>query len=204
MRCLVLFLEPLPPTPHPTHPGNHVPLMNPSITWPNVPDCTLCSCVRVTCIPLYDLRWATPVVFGAAAFPPALTVYVQCLCTFSTLLCFFLNFSSLIRRTCTSALQSAHSVLSSFLCVCFDVLLCPSHLATMCHEQAWLTFPECCNFVWEECQEFCVWCWGGTYRGPKAFRHTYTHIAKHIETTVVWTFNRAYVKVDSLERFLSC
>lgn len=48
-----------------------------------------------------------------------------------------------------------------------------------------------------------MWCWGGTYRGPKAFRHTYTHIAKHIETTVVRTFNRAYVKVDSLERFLS-
>lgn len=178
--------------------------MNPSITWPNVPDCALCLCVRVTCITPYNLRWATPVVFGAAAFPPCSHCGCsQCLCTFGALLRFLLNFSSLIRCTCTSALQSAHSVLSSFLCVCFDVLLCPSHLATICHEKAWLTFPECCNFVWEECQEFCVWCWGGTHGGPKAFRHTYTHIAKHIETTVVRTFNRAYVKVDSLERFLS-
>lgn len=98
--------------------STHVPLMNPSVTWPRVPACPLCLCAHmcagVSRAPLGDPGWTAPAVFWYSGFFSALSV---CLRTYSTMLCF----SLLIPSTCSSGLHSAHRVPSSsalYVCVC--------------------------------------------------------------------------------------
>lgn len=67
-------------------------------------------CICVSCILVCDLRSDRPT------------------------MCLFFYFSCIITYTFSSASHSVHGVLGSS--VCFGALLCPDHLATICHEWA--------------------------------------------------------------------
>lgn len=65
------------------------------------------------------------------------------------------------------------------------VFWCPTLSWSFGHHMPWTgwwTFSECCNFFSQECQEFCVWCWGGRLDQRALDTHMYTHVQKHVDT----------------------
>lgn len=91
-------------------PRPQVPLMNHGTSCPGLSFMCAYVCICVSCILVCDLRSDRPT------------------------MCLFFYFSCIITYTFSSASHSVHGVLGSS--VCFGALLCPDHLATICHEWA--------------------------------------------------------------------
>lgn len=111
---------------------SRAPLMNPAITWPDVPDYPLRAHVCVLHTSLWFVIRRDDSYCLVNWEQNVLCSYTE-QCSFSFYVAVW--WSTHAPQPCIAYMLSS-ALLSGCMHVCFGVLLCPYHLATICHEQA--------------------------------------------------------------------